>query len=286
MTETELHQILERLERLEAEVRQLKEAVRQFIAAKAETAPAGEALALREPTAPYAADEKRIIPTGHPHIVRIPEVAGGTPLVLGPYNTVWGIVELFQQGMTPEQITKEVSRAIDRPLTLAQVHSALSFYFDNKEEIDKALAEKLAEREKWVQSFLERKLKPKDAAPSQPPPPLPPSEPKPVLYTDHPYIIRIPGKLGGEPIIKEVNKTVRGIVVLTRQGMTPQQIVDEFGGELMPAQVYDALSYYHDHQEEMEVILAGHAAVTDEWIRVSHEEQAEYAKRKREANVR
>ncbi len=286
MTEAELNQILERLERLEAEVRQLVEAVRQFIAAKAETAPTGEALALREPTAPYAADEKRIIPTDHPHIVRIPEVAGGTPLVLGPYNTVWGIVELFQQGMTPEQITKEVSRAIDRPLTLAQVHSALSFYFDNKEEIDKTLAEKLAEREKWVQSFLERKLKPKDAAPSQPPPPLPPSEPKPVLYTDHPYIIRIPGKLGGEPIIKEVNKTVRGIVVLTRQGMTPQQIVDEFGGELMPAQVHDALSYYHDHQEEMEVILAGHAAVTDEWIRVSHEEQAEYAKRKREANVR
>ncbi len=56
MTETELHQILERLERLEAEVRQLKEAVRQFIAAKAETAPAGDAMALHEPTATYAAD--------------------------------------------------------------------------------------------------------------------------------------------------------------------------------------------------------------------------------------
>lgn len=282
MTEAELNQILERLERLEAEVRQLAEAVRQVLAAKAESAPEGEATALREPATTYAADEKRIIPTDHPHIVRIPEVAEGTPLVRGPYNTVWGIVELFQQGLTPEQIVKELKKESEKSLTKAQVHSALSFYFDNQEEIDKTIAEKAAERERWVQRYLEMTFGPKPP----PPGPLPPSEPKPVIDTDHPYIIRIPGKLGGEPIIREAHKTVSGIVELTRLGMTPQQIVDDFGGELTLAQVHDALSYYHDHQEEIEVILAGHQAAHDEGIRVSHRQQAEYAKRKRESGVR
>jgi len=281
MTEAELNQILERLQRLENEVKQLAEAVKPLT-----TAAAGESKAVREPAAPYAVEQKRILPTAHPHIVRIPEVQGGTPLVSGVYKTVWGIVELFQRGLTAEQIVKEMGQESEKSPTLAQVYSALSFYFDNKEEIDKKLAEKLAKREEAVQRFLEMKFKPEDSAPSQPPPPLPPSEPKPTIETDHPYIIRIPGKLGGEPIIREPHFTVRGIVELTRLGMTPQQIVDEHDGDLTPAQVYDALGYYHDHQEEMEAILAGHNTAYEEGLRLSHREQAEYARRKREANVR
>lgn len=138
MTEAELNQILQRLERLEAEVRQLAEAVRQLIAAERKSllpgSPAGEAMAVREPAEPYtpAPKEKEIIPTAHPHIVKIPDVQGGTPIVRGAYKTVWGIVELFQQGRTPEQIVEDKGE----PLTLAEVHDALSYYYDNKEEID------------------------------------------------------------------------------------------------------------------------------------------------------
>ena len=185
-----------------------------------------------------------------------------------------------------EQIVKAFWEEQEVRLTLAQVHSALSFYFDYQEEIDKTLTEKLAEREQSVQHFLEMKFRPKDSAPNPPPPPLPPNEPKPVIDTDHPYIIRIPGKLGGEPIIREAHKTVRGIVELTRLGMTPQQIVDDYGGELTLAQVYDALSYHYDHQEETEVNLARHAAADDAMRRITYQQQIEYAKRKREMNAR
>ncbi len=279
MTEAERTQIIERLERLENEVKRLAEAVKQLAATTS------AAQAVREPAAPYAADEERIIQTAHPHIVRIPEVQGGTPLIRGPYKTVWAVVELFQRGMTAEAIVKAFWEEQEVKLTLAQVHSALSFYFDNQAEIDKTLAEKLAEREEWVQGYLKMKFGPKDPK-AAPPPPLPPTEPKPVIETDHPYIIRIPGKLGGEPIVGEVPKTVRGIVELTRQGLTPQQIVDDHGGGLTLAHVYDALSYYEDHREEMEAILAGHAATGDEMRRISRQQQVEYARRKREENVR
>jgi len=279
MTEAELNQILERLQRLENEVKQLAEAVKPL------TAAAGESKAVREPAAPYAAEEKRIIQTAHPHIVRIPEVQGGTPLIRGPYKTVWAVVELFQRGMSAEQIVQAFWEEQEVKLTLAQVHSALSFYFDNKEEIDKTLAEKLAEREEWVQRYLKLKFGPKDPD-AAPPPPLPATEPKPVIETDHPYIIRIPGKLGGEPIVRDPHFTVRGIVALMQQGMTPQQIVVEHDGDLTPAQVYDALSYYYDHQAELEAIFAGHAATGDEMRRISYQQQVEYAKRKREENVR
>jgi len=163
MTETELHQILERLERLEAEVRQLKEAVRQFIAAKAETAPAGDAMALHEPTEPYATEptEKKIIPTAHPHIVCIPGVQGGTPIVRGAYKTVWGIVELFHQGRTPEQIVEDKGE----PLTLAQVYDALSYYYDNKEEIEGIISRQNAAMEEARQWAREREAERTAASP-------------------------------------------------------------------------------------------------------------------------
>jgi uncharacterized protein (DUF433 family) len=40
-----------------------------------------------------------------------------------------------------------------------------------------------------------------------------------------------------------------------RQGMTPEELVAEFG-HLTLAQVYDALSYYYDKQGEIEEDLA------------------------------
>jgi hypothetical protein len=50
--------------------------------------------------------------------------------------------------------------------------------------------------------------------------------------------------------------------------------------------VYDALSYYHHHREEMDVVMARHAAADDYGRRLSYQEQVAYAKRKREMNAR
>jgi uncharacterized protein (DUF433 family) len=273
MTEAEIAQILERLEKLEAQVRELEGIVRAW-------ANPPDASAVREPSEPYATG-KDIISTDHPHIVRIPSVQNGTPLVRGAYNTVWGIVELFQQGRTPKQIVKEKGK----PLALAQVHDALSYYYDHQEEIDHTLTEQKAALEEFMRLGNEMRFGHKAAPRPEPAEAVTPA-PKETLPTDHPHIIRIPGVQGGEPIVRDAYKTVRGIIELTRQGLSPEQIADDHGPPLTVAGVHDALSYYYDHQEEMEAILAGHQVAMEDIIRISREQQAEYARRKRGADVR
>ncbi len=78
---------------------------------------------------------------------------------------------------------------------------------------------------------------------------------RPPIATDHPHIVRIEGVQSGEPIVRGVYVTVRGIVELTQQGQTPAQIVEEHAPLLSLAQVYDALSYYYDHQAEIETYI-------------------------------
>ncbi len=278
MNASEISAILERLARLEAEVSQLTALVNQL--------PPSEANAVRESGEAYTVQKKFIEQTEHPHIVRIPEVDGGTPLIRGPYKTVWAVVELHQRGMSAEEIVEAFREEQEVKLTLAEVYSALSFYFDNKEELDKTLADKLAKREEQVQWFLKMKFGPKDPN-APPPPPLPPHEPKPVLETDHPHIIRVPGKSGGDPLTGgQINIGVRIIIGMLRQGMTPAEIATDYAPSLTLAEVYDALSYYYDHLEEMEAIIAGHVAAGDEGRRISYAQQVAYAKRRREENAR
>jgi uncharacterized protein (DUF433 family) len=56
--------------------------------------------------------------------------------------------------------------------------------------------------------------------------------------------------LSGEPIIKGTRTPVRAIVELYRQGIQPEVIPQRLP-HLTLAQVFDALSYYSDHQEEI-----------------------------------
>lgn len=69
--------------------------------------------------------------------------------------------------------------------------------------------------------------------------------------TEHPHIVRKPGPRGGEPLIRDTALTVRAIVQRVRMGELPEQIVAAFP-VLTLAQVYDALSYYHEHPDEIE----------------------------------
>ncbi len=80
------------------------------------------------------------------------------------------------------------------------------------------------------------------------------------VLTEHPYIVRIPGVKGGEPIIKDKGVTVRTVIALTRQGVSPEQMVDDYDGVLTLAEIYDALSFYYDHQNEIEQYIAEHRA--------------------------
>ena len=71
-----------------------------------------------------------------------------------------------------------------------------------------------------------------------------------VETTAHPYVVRNENILGGEPIIKGTRTSVRTIVEKWRLGTPPEAIPDGLP-HLTVAQVFDALSYYSDHQEEI-----------------------------------
>lgn len=70
------------------------------------------------------------------------------------------------------------------------------------------------------------------------------------IATEHFYIITDSQILNGEPTIKGTRTPVRAIVELWRQGVAPEEIPNHLP-HLTLAQVFDALSYYSDHQEEI-----------------------------------
>lgn len=65
--------------------------------------------------------------------------------------------------------------------------------------------------------------------------------------TEHCYVVTDEQILGGEPIIKGTRAPVRAIVEMWRQGIAPEEIPNRLP-HLKLAQVFDALSYYDDHQ--------------------------------------
>ncbi|MBI5474687.1 MAG: DUF433 domain-containing protein [Ignavibacteriae bacterium] len=58
----------------------------------------------------------------------------------------------------------------------------------------------------------------------------------------------------GEPIINDTGVTVRAIAELWLQGAQPEEIVLHIP-HLKLSQVFDALSYYDDHQEEIDRLI-------------------------------
>ncbi len=68
--------------------------------------------------------------------------------------------------------------------------------------------------------------------------------------TDNRYIVCDSSILGGEPIIRGTRTPVRAIVEQWRLGVAPEEIPSHLP-HLTLAQVFDALSYYSDHQDEI-----------------------------------
>ncbi len=73
----------------------------------------------------------------HPYITRKQGVCGGRPIITGTRIRVMDVaIEYELLGYTPHQIIEAHPH-----INLAQVHDALSFYYENKEEIDRAVKE-------------------------------------------------------------------------------------------------------------------------------------------------
>jgi len=76
------------------------------------------------------------IKTRHPYIVSLKTHCGGSPVIAGTKFPVRSVVfYILRQGMTPEELVKEFSH-----LTIPQIYDALSYYYENKKEIDRELS--------------------------------------------------------------------------------------------------------------------------------------------------
>lgn len=70
----------------------------------------------------------------------------------------------------------------------------------------------------------------------------------------HPYVEQNPDVQGGSPVIRGSRFPVSSIVQNHRRGLSVDEILQEFP-HLQPAEVYDALSYYYDHQTDIDQAL-------------------------------
>lgn len=72
-----------------------------------------------------------------------------------------------------------------------------------------------------------------------------------VSATGHLYIVKNTKILGGEPVLKGTRTPVRAIIELWKWGTRPEEILEHLP-HINLAQVFDALSYYADHKQEIE----------------------------------
>lgn len=72
-------------------------------------------------------------------------------------------------------------------------------------------------------------------------------------------IVSSPDLRHGKPHVAGTGITVHRIATWYKQGLTPEQIADEYE-HLTLAQVYAALAYYHANQKQIEIELAAEDA--------------------------
>ena len=70
--------------------------------------------------------------TNHPFIVKNKDICGGSPIIEGTRTRVIDIaIEYEMLGHSPDEIISSHPH-----LNLPQVHDALSFYYENRDELD------------------------------------------------------------------------------------------------------------------------------------------------------
>src|SRR4051812_45264073 len=75
------------------------------------------------------------------------------------------------------------------------------------------------------------------------------------IKTEHPHIVHVGGVAGGRPVIQGTRITVEFIARLLQGGVVPAEIIETYP-DLSSAAVYDAISYYFDHQVEVDKAIA------------------------------
>jgi len=76
--------------------------------------------------------------TVFPHITTDPEVCHGRPCIAGTRVRVMDIVAAHEQGVSPGELQGHFDT---RHLTLGEIHAALAYYNDHKDEVEADFAE-------------------------------------------------------------------------------------------------------------------------------------------------
>ena len=88
------------------------------------------------------------------HIERTPGVCGGKPRIAGHRIRVQDVAIWHDDhGLSPDDIVAEYPT-----ITLADVHAALAYYYDHREEIRRQIVEDEASAERFRQEHPERVL--------------------------------------------------------------------------------------------------------------------------------
>lgn len=132
-TTVTLEQVIEELQQVRREVRELKEQYAQTV--QENRADAAQSNAPFE-VVTKTGGTRTEYPTDHPHIYTSPTIHRGEPTIRGSAISVRTIVERTRLGDLPERILQGYPH-----LSLAKIHDALSYYYDHTEEIEKYIRE-------------------------------------------------------------------------------------------------------------------------------------------------
>jgi uncharacterized protein (DUF433 family) len=69
------------------------------------------------------------------------------------------------------------------------------------------------------------------------------------------YVTQHPGICGGRPTIRGTRISIEDVAFRHRRGESVDEILEAWP-HLTPAQVYDAIAYYYDHQAEIDESVA------------------------------
>jgi uncharacterized protein (DUF433 family) len=76
-----------------------------------------------------------------------------------------------------------------------------------------------------------------------------------VVPTEHPYVERREGVLGGRPVLRGTRIPVWLVAAMWKGGDRLEEIGQAYP-HVEPAALYDAIGYYLDHQQEVEAEIA------------------------------
>ncbi len=90
------------------------------------------------------------------------------------------------------------------------------------------------------------------------------------LEPQHPYVETVRGAGDARPVIRGTRTGVDTIVGYFRVGYSPKEIADDILPHLKLTEVYDALSYYEDHRQEVDSMMERNSP--EAWrVRLIHE---------------